>query len=130
MIELLFAFALSTTDYEWHCLDRKTCPIPTVEVMLDAHRDGSFSYLKPLVVEIDISVDLKTPEGQSIVVHEFVHYLQWRAGKYTPASSCSDILALEREAYAVGAKYLATKGITKDFADQLFAAASMCATDE
>lgn len=131
LIESLFAFALSISSYQWTCLERVHCPIPTVEIQaLDGDRAGSFSYLTPLKLTLDTTVDLNTPEGQATVVHEFTHYLQWRAGKYTPATTCAEKVNLEAEAYKAGSAYLKTKGIDKDFAGELFTAAMSCPADE
>lgn len=43
---------------------------------------------------------------QSLVVHELVHFLQDRSGKYH-SKSCADQIAREREAYAVQRSYMA-----------------------
>ena len=50
-------------------------------------------------------------ESQSILVHEFVHYLQQRAGKMrNKAMSCEERVALEREAYVVQSQFAAEHG--------------------
>ncbi|HEY6436209.1 MAG TPA: hypothetical protein VIY47_06440 [Ignavibacteriaceae bacterium] len=45
----------------------------------------------------------------SIVVHEYVHYLQDLNGKYT--KTCENIVELEREAYGVQKEYLLRNGV-------------------
>jgi hypothetical protein len=45
----------------------------------------------------------------SIVVHEFVHFLQYQAGGYE-AFDCSKAIELEREAYAVQREFLLRYG--------------------
>ncbi|HYA20765.1 MAG TPA: hypothetical protein VEG25_09000 [Burkholderiales bacterium] len=47
----------------------------------------------------------------SIVVHEFVHYLQQAGGKFALNYSCSDALEMEREAYDVQSRFLVAHGI-------------------
>lgn len=48
--------------------------------------------------------------ASSVVVHEMVHYLQYlKAGGLPP--SCEDVIALEREAYAVQREYLLRYGV-------------------
>ncbi|MBI2311442.1 MAG: hypothetical protein HYU77_02950 [Betaproteobacteria bacterium] len=46
----------------------------------------------------------------SIVVREFVRYLQWSAGKRDHAGDCESGLKLDREAYVVQQKFLAANG--------------------
>lgn len=45
----------------------------------------------------------------SIVVHEFVHFLQEKNGK--PHITCKDLIELEREAYGVQKEYLLKNGV-------------------
>jgi Zn-dependent peptidase ImmA (M78 family) len=47
----------------------------------------------------------------SIVVHEMVHYLQHRSNKFTGPHSCSNSLAMEREAYGVQREFLLRYGV-------------------
>ena len=53
-----------------------------------------------------IDEEYKTVDGfnGSIVVHEFVHFLQDESGTF--GSSCDDFIAREHEAYAVQNQYL------------------------
>jgi hypothetical protein len=46
------------------------------------------------------------PESRSIWIHEFVHYLQHKSGKYA-SQDCNDKMAREKEAYAIQNRYLA-----------------------
>jgi len=46
----------------------------------------------------------------SIVIHEMVHHLQYRAGRFD-ALSCSKSIGLEREAYAVQREFLLRYGV-------------------
>ena len=45
----------------------------------------------------------------SIVVHEMVHYLQYRSAG--PATNCLDAIAFERQAYAVQREFIARYGV-------------------
>jgi hypothetical protein len=47
----------------------------------------------------------------SIVVHEMVHYLQSKSGRYDGKSDCHTVMQLEREAYSVQSKYLTAYGV-------------------
>ncbi len=59
------------------------------------------------VVYIDERLrDEDTSFTRSLLVHEFVHYLQDLSGKYD-AGSCDDQIIREREAYAIQRAYVA-----------------------
>lgn len=47
--------------------------------------------------------------AQSILVHEFVHYLQHMSGRYPP-KQCESFIGREREAYAVADVFLTNNG--------------------
>ena len=47
----------------------------------------------------------------SIIVHEFVHYLQQSGGKFALKYSCNDALEMEREAYYVQSRFLEAHGV-------------------
>ncbi len=47
-----------------------------------------------------------TPASRGIWIHEFVHYLQHKSGKYV-TQECRDQVAREKEAYAIQNQYLA-----------------------
>jgi len=53
----------------------------------------------------------KSTFAASIVVHEFVHYLQQSEGKFALNYSCNDALEMEREAYDVQSRFLVAHGI-------------------
>jgi len=53
----------------------------------------------------------KSTFAASIVVHEFVHYLQQSGGKFALHYSCDDALEMEREAYYVQSRFLEAHGI-------------------
>jgi hypothetical protein len=48
--------------------------------------------------------------ASSILVHEFVHYLQQESGRFEDKYSCETVLAMEREAYAVQREFLVRNG--------------------
>jgi hypothetical protein len=68
-------------------------------------------------------VDLATIEGKAVLVHELVHYLQYRHGL---DRSVPCMVALERDAYAAQRKYLVEHGKTPDFNELHVALASTC----
>ena len=49
--------------------------------------------------------------ARSIIVHEFVHYLQQSEGKFALQYSCNDALVMEREAYYVQSRFLEAHGV-------------------
>jgi len=63
-------------------------------------------------VLIDARLDIENDtEAQSLLVHEFVHYLQRLAGRMDAGDmSCEERVALEREAYLVQARFAAEHG--------------------
>ena len=48
--------------------------------------------------------------ASSILVHEFVHYLQQESGRLDVKSSCETTLGMEREAYASQREFLMRNG--------------------
>jgi hypothetical protein len=63
------------------------------------YNDDGVVYLDQQVSEAD------SAESRSIWVHEFVHYLQHRSGKYQ-SGECHDRVEREREAYAVQYRFM------------------------
>ncbi|MFQ6021397.1 MAG: DUF6647 family protein [Acidiferrobacterales bacterium] len=68
-------------------------------------------------------VDLTTIEGRAVLVHELVHYLQYRHG-FDKAVSC--VRKLEPTAYAAQAEYLAQHGRAPAFNDIHILLVSTC----
>ena len=60
-------------------------------------------------VYLDDRMKLDSVAEKSIVVHEFVHFLQKKSGVF--GASCQDAIAQEREAYAVQQEFLTRHGI-------------------
>lgn len=61
------------------------------------------------VVFIHEKLDLNNVIAQSVLVHEYVHYLQIQFGK--PHKTCRDRVNLELEAYEIQRKFLSNHGI-------------------
>lgn len=85
----------------------------------DYLRDGKcgtvYGFYHNGVVYIDENLDIRFNKlHRSVVVHEFVHYLQERNNKYNPAHQniCTKIIR-ELEAFQVEMKYLAREGVTR-----------------
>jgi hypothetical protein len=49
--------------------------------------------------------------ASSVVVHEMVHYLQHKSGKYAGPMTCEKAVEMEREAYGVQREYLVRYGV-------------------
>ena len=49
--------------------------------------------------------------ASSVVVHEMVHYVQHRSGKYRVPHSCEDVVSMEREAYQAQRDFLLRYGV-------------------
>lgn len=56
-----------------------------------------------------IYIDRDYQNNDAIVVHEIVHWLQWKSGKYDDLD-CADTLYREREAYRIQDEYLVKTG--------------------
>lgn len=61
-------------------------------------------------VYLDERMDVRRTFDSSILVHEFVHYLQGASGRYSVHYDCAESIALEREAYGVQQSYLVAYG--------------------
>ena len=80
---------------------KKNCPSPN---------KGSFSVDDPYIVNIRADVDVKTVFGQGVLVHEFVHFLQYHTGKLTLPLTCPDYYFKEREAVMIQVEFYAHSG--------------------
>lgn len=131
----LFAAAVKHGGYEAKCLARPNgCPMPAVLVadMEDDNIRGQFDPKHPTFVRINAAS--RTVPGtlafNEVLVHEFVHYLQWLFGELGPQSGCRDIVRIESQAYLAGAAYLAEFGIVKDYTGHIGGIAMMAAMCE
>lgn len=87
------------------------CAAPGVVIAeLPEHILGVFNVEQASYVSINSSEDIGTKEWQSIVVHEYMHYLQWLAGKVGPHVSCDQNVDAEIEARKVGNAWLVENG--------------------
>ncbi|MEM9385914.1 MAG: ImmA/IrrE family metallo-endopeptidase [Pseudomonadota bacterium] len=67
-------------------------------------------YLDGNVIYLDRELQpLNTPEAQSVLLHELVHYLQHKSGQFP--SECEARVQREREAYVAQARFLITRGV-------------------
>ncbi len=60
-------------------------------------------------------LDIESVRGKSVLLHEYVHHLQFQNRKYTwpglgRARHCQEYRALEYEAYGIQARYLMNNG--------------------
>jgi hypothetical protein len=73
-------------------------------------------YLKGKGVYIDQSLDLQGDlKARSILLHELVHYVQGRTGKFDTMSDCHGWYTKEYEAYAIQNQYLRREGSSVNF---------------
>lgn len=102
-------FIATVTDYP----SRAPCPVVTRGWLEAAGADvqrsqaGAF-YPDTGMIEIAADIDLTDPLGQSYLVHELVHHAQYMAGVQRRVRCPA---ALEREAYAVQAAFLRSRGL-------------------
>jgi hypothetical protein len=131
----LFEAAVKHGGYETKCLSRPDgCHMPAVLIVgiEDDNIAGQFDPRNPNFVRVNANTR-HVPGSlgfNEVLVHEFVHYLQWLFGELGPQSRCSDLLRIEGQAYKAGAAYLAQFGIVKDYSEQLGSIALMSAICE
>ena len=75
--------------------------------------DGVYNF-EDSTIYLNDSIDLSTIEGQAVLVHELIHYLQYRHGI---DKSVNCIRELEPMAYEAHAKYLTEHGKVPPFDD-------------
>lgn len=83
---------------------------------------GVYNFRDGAIYLLD-SEDLETVEGRAVLVHELVHYLQYRNGL---DKSVECIRKLEPAAYAAQTKFLAQHGKGPEFDDMHILLASNC----
>ena len=131
----LFAAAIKHGGFTAKCQARPGgCPAPGVLVVTieDDNINGQFDPSQPTFIRINAlpRVAPGTLAFNEVLVHEFVHYLQWLFGELGPQSRCSDIVRIESQAYKAGAAYMAEFGIIKDYTEHLGGIAMMAALCE
>ncbi len=110
----LFSWAVTLSGYPATDMPEvKVVPHSTLEEMACGGKTcrvlGLYDPKQPNTVWIDGALDLQDTYSSSILVHEFVHYLQNKAGKV--AFECEAAIENEREAYAVQTEFLHRYGI-------------------
>ena len=128
----LFTAAVKFGGYEAKCMAKHGgCPMPAVLIITIENDNirGQFDPRNPNFVRINTAEHTipGTLDFNEVVVHEFVHYLQWLFGELGPQSTCRDLFEIESQAYKAGGAYLAQFGIIKDYSDQLATVAFMAA---
>lgn len=125
----LFKQAVELGGYAEKCAVRQGgCPMPSVTITgLDPNIGGQFNPADPTIIKTNGEALVPgTLLWNSIVIHEFVHFLQWYFGELGPHSTCQDHQRIEEAAYVAGAKYLAQFGIVEAYSMQRLWLAMMC----
>ena len=106
----LLVFVVSSTGYSATPVAPEVVPIarPVLEQEVCGKPCPVFALFDPeFGILVDDTLDLAgSSAAQSVLLHELVHYLQWRAAGRT-AATCEEWLAREREAYRIQFKWLA-----------------------
>jgi len=110
------------------------CPPPSIVRTTDMSDEHSAEFLWQTPDQINLSPDLEPgTTTNSIIVHEYVHALQFRGGELPArALRCSTegdpglILGLEREAYEVQQVWLAEHYIDWSYSEHLLGVALTC----
>lgn len=77
-------------------------------------------------VYVAANIDLHSAYGNSVLVHELVHFLQFNHGKNEQAACVS---ALEGDAYRIQAKYMQAHGLVPEFDEFTIRIRSTCYLD-
>jgi len=112
---ILFAFAIETAGYAQACnTEPEKCGPPAVvyasEGMLRKAAGGHVKYARsPNLVVIQDSANRNSLHHDAMLVHEFVHVLQWRFKRHQGSTYCN---RADREAEATQAQqaYALSKG--------------------
>lgn len=120
MVEALFRDAGRLSGYDAECrasflgqVSEGHCDRAPVVVITDELGEGIaglFNVDDPRKIYVTSSYAQGSPEQRMTIIHEMVHYMQWRAGRLHDGRSCLGHAALETEAYEVGNKYAAERG--------------------
>jgi len=110
------------------------CPPPSIVRTTDMSDEHSAEFIWQTPDQINLSHDLEPgTTTESIIVHEYVHALQFRGGELPArALRCSTegdpglILGLEREAYEVQQVWLAEHYIDWSYSEHLLGVALSC----
>jgi hypothetical protein len=117
LFDVLLSWAVTLSGYPAPGVVPEVTPIPPGELHQKVCKGAPCSALAVLLpgedrILVDERLDLEQDtEAQSLLVHEFVHFLQRRAGKMDePDMSCEQRIGLEREAYIVQSRFAAEHG--------------------
>lgn len=107
----LLIFVVSATGYHSTPVPPEVVPVdrPVLEQRVCGKPCPVFALFDPSQgILVDDRLDLPgNPAAQSVLLHELVHYLQWRSTGRR-AATCEEWLAREREAYRIQFRWLAT----------------------
>jgi hypothetical protein len=136
LYEVLFSWAVALTSY--------SMPADRPQVVMASH-----AYLEQVACEgrqckvmgwypsgntiyIDDRLDLEDNLfASSILVHEMVHYLQQRSGRYSANYTCAEAIEMEREAYAAQQAYLIRYGVYRPIGSSMhYSHCSLAAQDQ
>ncbi|HJV28438.1 MAG TPA: hypothetical protein VJ673_22360 [Aromatoleum sp.] len=119
--QLLAAFDDCTTQ---HAMWPAVCEEPDLDSSRYERCTGQQGLVAAYIVEQgrivyrdDLSLD--NDIDNSFLVHEFVHALQDGASSGHPFDTCADVMAAERQAYAVQQAYLRSRGQMLRVGDRL-----------
>ncbi len=117
LFDILLSWAVTLSGYPPPGIVPEVTPIPPAELHQRVCKGAPCAALAMLLPDEDrILVDERLnlehdTEAQGLLVHEFVHFLQRRAGKMDRTDlSCEERMSLEREAYIVQARFAAEHG--------------------
>jgi len=110
LVAELLVFVVSSTGYNGTPVPPEVVPVarPMLEQKVCGKPCPVFALFDPeLGILVDDRLDLaRNSAAQSVLLHELVHYLQWRTAGRT-AATCDEWLAREREAYRIQFRWLA-----------------------
>jgi len=107
----------SCKDFKWRDVRSAYChAIPVLIAPFESDGMlGMFLPDHPDHIQVTDKVTPGTIVWQSIIVHEYVHYLQWLHGKDTLlTTTCDSVVDSEEEAYAAQGKFLKDRGLKPD----------------
>lgn len=117
----LFEKAVKLGGFEAECGKRHNgCVAPAVLVTeMREGLMGSFTWDEPRVVKLNSVMVPGSLKFNSVLVHEFTHYLQWLTGKIGPHNWCPVAVEMETQAYNVAAAYIGEFGVVRDYTENI-----------
>lgn len=85
---------------------------PTVTIVeLPGNIMGRYvAQVDPNTILVNRYITPGSHEWDMVLAHEFVHYMQWRAGKLHPSITCIQFAEIEKEAYDIGNQFARMRG--------------------